>query len=168
MLQAPPSADHSIDEGGVGRVRLNFTLDEVRRALPRATFKRTSDGDGLALIDITLGLDTAVVVYAGEDDPAAEIDWARRVERIEVFSSAFYTAHGLRAGALVTDAEKIYGKVSEITVSEIESREYVEFEKQPSWLTLRLNYTGVFPEGSRKTTTYGPNARILSLAVSRP
>ena len=165
---APSGGDMSIDVGGVGRVRLNFTLDEVRRALPRATFKRTSDGDGLALIEITLGGDTAVVIYAGEDDPGPEIDWAKRVERVEVFSKAYYTAEGARVGALVTDVEKIYGKVTDITVSEIESREYVTFEKQPSWLTLRLNYTGVFADGSRRTTKYGSNARILSMAVTKP
>jgi hypothetical protein len=143
---APSTGEYSINAGGVGHVRLNFTLDEVRRALPSATFKRTSDGDGLALIEVTLGRDTAVVIYAGEDDAGAPIDWPKRVERIEVFSPAFHTGEGVRPGAWLADVEKIYGKVTEISVSEIESREYVEFEKQPPSLTFRLNYTGIFAQ----------------------
>ena len=70
--------------------------------------------------------------------------------------------------ALVADVEKIYGKVTEISVSEIESREYVTFHRQPSWLTFRLNYTGVFSKGSRKTTRYQPNAKILSITIAHP
>jgi hypothetical protein len=165
---APSTGEYSINVGGVGRVRLNFTLDEVRRALPGATFKRTSDGDGLALVEVTMGRDTAVVIYAGEDDADAAIDWAKRVERIEVFSTAFHTGEGVRPGALVADVEKIYGKVTEISVSEIESREYVEFDTQPSSLTFRLNYTGIFARGSRRTTRYETSAKILSIAVARP
>ena len=49
--------------------------------------------------------------------------------------------------------------------SEIESREYVEFDRQPLHLTFRLDYTGIFPDEGRRTTKYDPRARILSIGV---
>jgi len=42
----------------------------------------------------------------------------------------------------------------------------VTFEKQPSYLTLRLDYTGIFSAGSRQTTKFESDAKILSIAVS--
>lgn len=40
------------------------------------------------------------------------------------------------------------------------------FSRQPEYLTLRLNYTGMFPAGERRTTALRPDARIMSIAVS--
>jgi hypothetical protein len=57
------------------------------------------------------------------------------------------------------------GPVREIMVSEIESREFITFERQPAWLTCRLDYTGLFPTGARMTKAYKPEARILSVAI---
>jgi hypothetical protein len=73
---AAQSDAHLISISGMGVVRLAMTLDEARRALPGATFARTSDGDGVALVEVTFAPDTSVVVYADEDDAAAPIDWS--------------------------------------------------------------------------------------------
>jgi hypothetical protein len=160
--------DWAITAEGVGPIRLGQTLAEARRASPGTVFERRSDGEGVALVQVTRGRDTTLVVYAGEDDVGKPVDWSKTIERIEVFGSALATGQGVRPGALVADVEKIYGKVTEISVSEIESREYVTFHRQPSWLTFRLNYTGVFSTGSRKTTKYQPNAKILSITIAHP
>ena len=163
----PSQGDLVINEGGIGRVRLGRMLDEARLTMPTASFKRTSDGDGAALVEVTLGPDTSLVIYAGEHDAQAPITWTGRIEHVEAFSTAFHTQEGVRPGALVSDVVKVYGKVTEIMLSEIESRQYVTFEKQPAWLTFRLDYTGVFAPGSRRTTKYEPGARIHSISVSR-
>lgn len=156
-----------ITSTGMGPVKLGMTLEDARRVLPTATFERTSDGDGVALVDVTLGADTTLVVYAGEDDRTQPVDWSRRIERIETFSPAFHTAEGVRPGALVRDVERLLGATTEIMLSEIESREYIEFERQPAFLTFRLAYAGVFPEGSRTTRRYKPGATILSIAIAK-
>jgi hypothetical protein len=67
----------------------------------------------------------------------------------------------------VLDAEKAYGKTQSITVSEIESREYIRFQKHPGHLTFRIDYTGVFPVGVRETTQFDPEAKIFSIAASQ-
>lgn len=151
---------------GIGAIRLGMTLAGASDALPEATFERTSDGDGAALVSVTIAPGHSVVLRADEDDPALAIDWSRTVRHIETFSSAFHTREGIHPGSLVSDVEQVFGTVQVIRKSEIESREYITFVKQPAGLTFRLDYTGVFAEGSRETKRFAPGARIYSIAVS--
>ncbi|HEY5545857.1 MAG TPA: hypothetical protein VIK50_07350, partial [Gemmatimonadaceae bacterium] len=51
---ATPDA-YLISSSGVGAIQLSMTVGEARRALPAATFARATDGDGLALVEVTLG-----------------------------------------------------------------------------------------------------------------
>ena len=157
---------HLITASAMGHVRLRMTLDESRRALPGASFSRTSDGDGAALIEIAFGQDNSLSVWADEDDPATPIDWSKRIVTIETFSTAFHTREGIHPGSLVTDAARFFGPVREIVKSEIESREYVTFARQPRALTFRLDYTGMFSPGLRRTTSFAPGAKIWSIAIS--
>ena len=107
-----------------------------------------------------------MTVYAGEADRDAPIDWTRRIGHIETFSPRCATAAGVRPGALVVEVERILGATTRIVRSEIESREYVEFQRQPAGLTFRLDDGGRFPAGSSETTRYDPAARLLSIAVA--
>jgi hypothetical protein len=157
---------HLITASAMGHVRLGVTLDEARRALPAASFRRTSDGDGAALVEIAFGTDDSLSVWADEDDPATPIDWSRRIVTIETFSAAFHTREGIHPGSLVTEAATFFGPVREIDKSEIESREFVTFARQPRALTFRLDYTGIFSPGSRRTTHFAPTAKIWSIAIS--
>lgn len=166
---APPAAAAPaclVTEAGVGAMRLGMTIAEARRAMPDARFERSSDGDGVALITVAVGRDTLMSAYAGESDAASAIDSTKRVEHIETFSPLCATADGVRPGALVTDAEKVLGGVQTITLTEIESREFVQFERQPAWASIRLDGTGIFADGSTETTKYQPGAKILSIAVA--
>lgn len=155
-----------VSSTGMGGIRLGMTLDEARRAVPTAKFQRTSDGEGIALVEVVLAPGSSMIVWAHEDDPDAPVDWSKTIRMIETFSPVFHTAEGVHAGSLVADVEKIYGKIREIAKSEIESREYIVFDKQPAGVTFRLNHTGVFPDGSRTTTEIGPGAMIQSITVS--
>jgi hypothetical protein len=164
-VAAPPDA-YLIASSGVGGIRLSMTIGEARRTLPAATFSRTTDGDGLALVEVTLGVDTALTLFADEDDAEAPIDSSKRITRIETFSAAFHTVEGVHPGALVRDVEVAFGRTMRIVKSEIESREFIEFERQPAFLTLRLDYSGVFADTARTTKEYKPEAKILSIAIS--
>lgn len=150
----------------MGPVRLGMTLAEARASVPAASFKRSSDGDGAALVEITFGDEDHLVLWAEEEDPDLPIDGTRRIVTMFTFSRTFRTAEGVGPGDLVTDVIATYGPVREIERSEIESREFIAFARQPSWLTVRLDYTGVFPDGVRHTREFRPGARILALGIS--
>ena len=164
----PVDATYTISPSGIGPIRLGMTLAEARAALPSAKFARTSDGDGAALVEVTLAPDTTMVLWADEADTDAPVDWTKRITSIETFSAAFHTPAGMHRGSLVTDVERLYGKIKTLTLSEIESRQYVEFENQPARLTIRLDYKGIFKDGARTTTEFEPQAKIWSIAVSSP
>ncbi len=152
--------------GRIGRIELGMTIAQARGAIPLATFERTSDGDGAALVAVTLGHDAALTLFAGEEDRSAPIDESKRIEFIEAHSSAFRTPEGIHPGALIPDVERTYGRTMRIVRSEIESRQFIEFEHSPLAYVFRLNDTGDFPEGSRETTKYTPGAAIHSISIS--
>ena len=150
----------------IGEFVLGATLSDARRAHPGAGFARVSDGEGIALVEATLAGGESVILYAGEENPEVPIDWARTITTIEVFDPVFRTAEGIQVGSLVGEVERVWGKVRGIVRSEIESRQFIEFERQPTGLTLRLNDMGRFAAGSRVTTAYEPGAKIYSIAIS--
>jgi hypothetical protein len=163
----------SQDQGGtlitsssIGPVTLGMTLAAVRDALPAASIERASDGDGAALVRVAFGAKDSLLLWAGEDDPGAPIDWSHRIITITTFSESFHTAEGVRPGWRVEDVIKVFGSVREIVVSEIESREFITFANQPEWLTFRLDYAGLFPPGLRSTRQFRPGAKILGIAIS--
>jgi hypothetical protein len=160
-----PGDQFLITADGMGGVRLGATLAHARQSLKGALFERTSDGDGAALVTVTLASGQHIVVSAGEDDPDTAIDWSRTIAYIETFDPAFVTGDGVRVGSLVRDIAARLGPVREIVRSELEAREYVTFERQPRGFTFRLDQSGEFGT-SRRTTRYKPGARIFSIAVS--
>jgi hypothetical protein len=143
-----------------------MTLDEARKALPSSyRFARGADGEGVAWVDVMAGGHALMSLHAGEEDVDAPIDWSRSIEGIESFSKATATGEGVRVGDLLDDAAKAYGPVTEIVESEIESRQFVEFARQPPDVVFRIDYSGDFPEGARHTTRYCPGARIYAMSA---
>jgi hypothetical protein len=152
----------------VGPLRIGMSLDQARQAVPQLSPSRTSDGEGVALVDVALDGTSLAIAYAGEDDAEKPVDMARPLEHVETFNAACATAEGIHPGSTVEDAVAAYGPVRIIRRSEIESREYVEFERQPAGLQFRLDYAGDFAEGESETTRHAAGAKLLSIAVSRP
>ena len=158
----------TITEHAIGALRIGMTLAAAQQAMPRARFTRTSDGEGVALVDVALDGSSLAIAYAGEDDAEQPVDMARPIEQLESFNASCATAEGIHPGSTVEDAVNAYGPVRIIRRSEIESREYIEFERQPPGLLLRLDYAGHFAERESETTRHAPGAKLLSIAVSRP
>jgi TPR repeat protein len=151
----------------MGPVRLGMKLGDARKVLPAAKFERTTDGEGLALVAVELGGEEMMVLYAGEQHENAPIDWSKRIENIETFDSRCHTAKAVHPYSPVRDVEKVFGKTRYILVSEIESREYIDFEKQPKYFLIRSDDVGIYPaDNSRFTTKFKPDGRIMSIAIS--
>ena len=163
-----------ITSNSVGIVRLGMTVAKARKLLKGYTIKRISDGDGLALIAITKGRKTLITIYAGEEDAEKPINEKAIIECIYVWDETFKTADGIHPNMSVRDAEKILGKVQEVFMSEIESREFAVFTKKPKGLLFRVDvnsegeypFAGDYAKGKRHSETYTPNAFIISIQVS--
>lgn len=157
-----------VTASAIGPLRPGMSLDQVRQALPQAVLSRSSDGDGAALVEVVVDGKPLAIAYAGEDDAARPVDMARAIEYLETFDADCATAEGIHPGSTVEAAVAAYGPVRIIRRSEIESREAIEFARQPPALRFRLDYAGDFAEGESETTRYAPGAKLLSIAVSRP
>jgi hypothetical protein len=163
------SRDKLITGNSAGRVKLGMTVAAVRRAVRPMRLERTSDGEGLALIAVMRDGDALMTLYAGEDDPDAKVNEKAKVEQIWVWDKAFKTRENVHPGMLIRQAEKIYGKVKTVMMSEIESREFASFSKHPWGLEFRVqgagNDAGVYAKGKNTTSRYSSGASILSINV---
>jgi hypothetical protein len=156
-----------ITQAGIAPVKLGMTLAAAKTAMPGASFVRSSDGEGVALVDVKVDAGNLMTLYAGEEDPASAVDSTRVIENIETFNPECGTAEGIHPGSLLTNAQKVLGEVTSIFKSEIESREFVQFARQPARFSFRLDYTGIFSGDSTQTRAFKPGARIFSIAVRR-
>jgi hypothetical protein len=158
--------DHLITGSAMGGVRLGMTLDEARRVLTHASFARQYDGDGMASVEASFGADDAIQLFANEESPDSSVDWVKPILAIQSFSTKFHTAEGVGPGSLVTDVVNRYGPIREITLSEIEQRQFIQFERQPQGLEFRLDYTGIFPPHESRTTRCAPGAKIQAIMIA--
>jgi hypothetical protein len=142
VIAQAPARDRLISATGIGPIKVGMTLADARKAVPRAAFTRVSDGDGAALVRITLARDVTMQAWADEEDPEKPIDWRKTILTLETFSEAFRTAEGAHPGMKVKDANRLYGATVTIETSEIESRQFITFAKHPRGLLFRLDETG--------------------------
>lgn len=166
-LQARENHKCVISTTGMGPIRLGMTLREAKAAIADASFQRSTDGDGAALVSVLIGKEHLMTLHADEVDPERPIDWTRKIDFVETFNPSCKTADGIFPGMPARNAEKKLGKTTKIIQSEIESREFIYFQNQPKNFLFRLDYSGRFPEGARKTKKFSEGAKILSIGVSR-
>lgn len=163
---------------GAGKVKLGMTVAEVRTAVSPMTVSRKSDGEGVALIGVNLNVQQApdlsddermvMLLYADEEDAQAPINNNARISHIEIWDKTYKTEKGVHVGMQLKDVENIYGKVMEVILSEIESREYATFTNQPAGISFRVSYgAGNYSSGQNTSTQYNSGAYIYSILVSK-
>ena len=157
----------TVNSAGAGK--LGMTVAQARKALPGIKLERTSDGEGVALINVNQGKNTLMTIYAGEENRDAPINEKAKIEQIEVWDKNFQTAQGVHPGVKIPEIEKQYGKLKGIMMSEIESREFAFFANHPNGIYFRLGNEngriGIYKEGERRTIQYDPEANLLSIRV---
>jgi hypothetical protein len=154
-----------ITRTSIGGIAKGMKLSDIARIIPKATLTRSSDGDGAALVSVMFNGSELMSVYAREEDPDSIVDLSKRVDSIETFNSICKTASGIGPGTPTSKAEKAFGPVVEIVESEIESRQYITFKRQPAELTFRIDYTGIFCPKSHTSKKYSPDSKIQSVAI---
>lgn len=157
-----------ITERAMGPLTLGMKVGDLARALPHTSLETSEDGDGLASLDLMAQKQPLVSAYVGDATPQSPLtDPARTVDSLEAFIPHPSTQDGVRVGMKLKDVEKIWGPVTQIVWTEIESREFVTFQRSPKWLVIRT-YGGIYPGGdqTKPTQKYQPDATIHSLAIS--
>jgi len=160
-----------ITEKSIGPVRLGMTVAQVRKVLRGYKLSRTSDGEGLALIAVERRGKTLMTFYAGETDPNRRINERAVVEFVDALDASYRTSARVHPRMSLQAVEQKYGKLKEIVLSEIESREYATFTNQPDGIQMRVmndqgTTAGVYPEGQNRTTRYAPSTYVLSISIS--
>lgn len=159
-------SDHLVTAASAGPIKIGMTISEARSVLPGMTFEQIEDGDGVPLMAVKKGGDLYFTLYAGQETPEKPIASAQVIEQIEVWASSYKSKDGVGPATLVIDAEKKYGAVKSIGISEIESRQYIEFVNGPAEIGFKINYCGTFSRNQRKTTQYEKGCNILSLIIA--
>ena len=152
-----------------GPVSTGMTIAEARKALPGDSFKRTTDGEGLALVAVESKGELQMTLFAGEDDPDKPIDPQAKIEYIEVFGKMYHTPFGVHPGMTIAEAETKAGKLKEIVTSEIEAREFATFANQPDEYNIRVlgknDTAGIYSARSNKAAKYSEGAYVFSVGV---
>ena len=162
-----------ITESSVGPVRIGMTVAQARRVLPGMTLRRTTTGDGVALISVEQRRKPVMALYAGEADPQSRINEQARIELIQAQDTRYSTAAGVHPGMRLSQVERRYGKVREIRMSEIEMDEFATFSRAPRGFTFEVGaangfagrYRSSSPGPGATTRAYVPSARLLSIHV---
>ncbi|MBX3292178.1 MAG: hypothetical protein KF881_04690 [Acidobacteria bacterium] len=155
-----------ITSNSAGGIKLGMTVEQAQSSLRGCRFTRSSDGERIALIAVSCRSRHLMSLYAGEEDADAEINWKRRIEFIEVWDKRFKTVDGIHPEMKLRNAEKILGRVQQIIISPIESREYVTFRRVRKGIRYRT-YGGVYARRNSTTTKYEPGSQIFSIQVSK-
>jgi tetratricopeptide (TPR) repeat protein len=176
LVLVPPAESQLSSSAGVitstsvGPVRLGMTVAQARNALPGTTFVRTTGGDGEALIAVKRGENLLMTLYTGDAKPAAPIDERAVIEFVEARDAGYRTSAGVNPTMPLREAARKYGRLDEISLSEIEAREYATFANHPIGISFRVRtdsvLAGVYPANQAKTERYVPSAYVFGISIS--
>jgi hypothetical protein len=155
-----------ITPNSIAKIKLGTCLNQIKLIYPNSILTRSTDGDGMALVSLKVGKQDLGVIYAGEEDPNSKVNLSKKIEYIETLNPRCQSTLGIHSGMLVENAAKLLGGIDEITLSEIESRQYVSFKKQPKQFIHRIDYCGEFKNDERITKKYQLGCKIFSIAIS--
>jgi hypothetical protein len=164
---APRAVDCRITSTAIGPIRIGMTLEQVKAALPRASFELVAGIDDIAFLEIRLGKEQLMLGEIGDSLPPGQ-SWPNStpLRNLETYSAQCRDENGIGPGTSVHDAAARMGGIKEIVMSDAESRQYVTFVRQPKGRWYRIDDTGLFSvESPRRTNAYRPGARIVGVGV---
>lgn len=113
-----------ISENGIGSIELGQTLKQIKHAQPKMQLQRERDAEGAEYISLLLTPHTVVLAHFDDTQPA-------KIDFLQTFSPNCQTRDGVRPNMRLQQVAQKWGSLKNITMSEIEMREFAEFEKQP-------------------------------------
>lgn len=150
---------------GIGGVKLGQTLAQVKRAFPHMKVRSESDAEGVEMWRLPVAPNAVVYAHVEEGRRG-------RIDFLETFSAACQTQDGVRPTMRLTQVAQKWGNLKNITMSEIEMRQFAEFARQPARIGLRVE-GGDFGmqeadvELPLSTSKASPGAKVLSIQIAR-
>ncbi len=162
-VQAAPKSC-PIHANGMGGVKIGQTLSQVKRQFPQARFSATRDAEGALFTAIQFNRQTEILAHIDED--------TGKIDFLETFSAACKTADGIHPKMPLREVVKRWGSLKQITMSEIEMRQFAEFPRQAKWLTVRVDGGDFSAVGDDLTLPlltrkFSRHAKVLSLVVAK-
>ena len=124
----------TITPEGIGGVKLGQTLAQVKRAFPHMKVRSESDEEGVELWRLPVAPNAVVYAHLEEGRRG-------RIDSLETFSAACQTQDGVRPAMRLTQVAQKWGRLRNITMSEIEMRQ--------------------------NTSKASPGAKVLSIQIAR-
>lgn len=155
----------TITPEGIGGVKLGQTLAEVKRAFPHIKIRSEPDADSGEMWRLPVAPNAVVYAHVEEGRRG-------RIDALETFSAACQTQDGARPAMRLTQVAQKWGRLRNITMSEIEMRQFAQFAKQPARIDLRVE-GGDFGtqeadmELPLNTSKASPGAKVLSIQIAR-
>ncbi len=137
---------------------------------------RESISDGVPALTVNDGSRSIMSITSDDITIDSSVDkWKinenAKTDYIQVYDNTFRTAAGVKPGMLISEVKKKYGKLKEITVSEIEQQEYATVARGPRGLSFRVTgngtYAGIYLKGRKTTARYRKNATIDHIDLSK-
>ena len=155
----------TITPEGIGGGKLGQTLAEVKRAFPHIKIRSEPDADSGEMWRLPVAPNAVVYAHVEEGRRG-------RIDALETFSAACQTQDGVRPAMRLTQVAQKWGRLRNITMSEIEMRQFAQFAKQPARIDLRVE-GGDFGtqeadmELPLNTSKASPGAKVLSIQIAR-
>ena len=155
----------TITPEGIGGVKLGQTLAQVKRAFPHMKVRSESDEEGVEMWRLPVAPNAVVYAHVEEGRRG-------RIDFLQTFSAACQTQDGVRPAMRLTQVAQKWGRLRNITMSEIEMRQFAQFARQPARIGLRVE-GGDFGtqeadmELPLNTSKASPSAKVLSIQIAR-
>ena len=148
---------------GIGGVELGQTLVQVKRAFPHMKVRSEPDADSGEMWRLPVAPNAVVYAHVEEGRRG-------RIDSLETFSAACQTQDGVRPAMRLTQVAQKWGRLRNITMSEIEMRQFAQFARQPARIGLRVEggdfgTQEVDVELPLNTSKASPGAKILSIQI---
>ena len=155
----------TITPEGIGGVKLGQTLAQVKRAFPHMKVRSEPDADSGEMWRLPVAPNAVVYAHVEEGRRG-------RIDALETFSAACQTQDGVRPTMRLTQVAQKWGRLRNITMSEIEMRQFAQFARQPARIGLRVEggdfgTQEVDVELPLNTSKASPGAKVLSIQIAR-
>ncbi len=148
----------------VGKAKVGMSVAQIREAVKPLVLDQGIKGfEG----------DVIFSVKEGENSIITFNEYYQKITEIEIFAPRYQTKEGIHVDMLLTEVEKKFGKVTELSIDEQnEDLEYVKFAKSPENLRFRATIkdkgkrAGIYAPDQPVTTKFQDKAVLKTIIVN--